>query len=257
MNEDGTDVKRITQIGRVYDAHYSPDGQKIIFSRPSGRNNYNDIWIMNADGSNMVNLTNTPDNIEAFPSFSPDGNKIVYTFGSPAGIEIYTSNADGSNRKPLTTRGYDLLPVWSPDGTRIAFTSLRGAQIRNGYQIWVVNADGTGLKSVTSNPFINEYPVWSPDSKQLAYSQYNPKPGEQWRVVVKNADGSGNERVVIGAIGNEPGNSTIVGGWKGNKLLIGGYKGNWDIYMINVDGTGLTQITTEQKDDTPSDWWSP
>jgi TolB protein len=257
MNEDGSDVKRITQIGRVYDAHYSPDGQKIIFSRPAGRNNYNDVWIMNADGSNMVNLTNTQDNVEAFPSFSPDGSKIVYTFASPAGVEIYTSNADASNRKPLTTGGYDLLPVWSPNSARIAFMSLRGAQIRNGYQIWVVNADGTGLKAVTSNPFFNEYPVWSPDSAQLAYSQYDPKSGQAWRVVVKNADGSGNERIVIGALGNEPGNSTIVGAWKGSKLLIGGYKGNWDIYTINVDGTGLTQITTDQKDDTPSDWWSP
>ena len=257
MNEDGTDVKQITNIGRVYDAHYSPDGTRIIFSRPSGANGYNDIWIMNADGTNMLNLTNTRDNIEAYPSFSPDGKKIVYTFASPAGVEIYTSNTDGSERKPVATQGYDLLPVWSPDGTRIAFTSLRGAQVRDGYQIWVMNADGSNLKAVTSNAYVNEYPVWSPDSKQLAYSQYTFVKGDAWRVVARNADGSGAERVVIGALGNEPGNSTIVGAWKGNKILIGGYKGNWDVYSVNADGTGLTPLTTDQKDDTPSDWYQP
>jgi Tol biopolymer transport system component len=254
MNEDGSDVKQITNIGRVYDAHYSPDGTKIIFSRPAGRNGYNDIWTMNADGSNMVNLTNTQDNIEAFPSYSPDGTRIAYTFASPAGVEIYVSNTDGSNRKPLTTGGYDLLPLWSPDGARVAFMSLRGAQVRGGYQIWVVNAAGTNLKQVTSNATANEYPVWSPDSSQLAYSQFA---GNGWRVVAKNADGSGAERVVIASIGNTPGNSTVVGAWKGNRILIGGYKGNWDVYMVNADGTNLAQLTTDEKDDTPSDWFVP
>ncbi len=251
MNEDGSDVKRLTTMGQVYDAHYSPDGSKIIFDHNL------DIYLMNADGSGIVNLTKTNDKVEAFPVWSPDASRIAFLFGWPGGFEIYLANADGSNAKPLTARNVDIEPAWSPDGSRIAFASIRGAQIRGGYQIWVINVDGTSLKPVTSNPFINRYPVWSPDGSQVAFSQYNPKPGEQWRVVVKNADGSGTERVVINAIGSEPGNSTIVAAWRGNRLLIGGYRGNWDVYYINVDGTGLTQLTTDPKDDTPSDWLAP
>ena len=53
------------------------------------------------------------------------------------------------------------------------------------------------------------------------------------------------------------GNSTVVGAWRGNRILIGGYKGNWDVYVVNADGSGLAQLTTDPKDDTPSDWYQP
>src|SRR5438270_10494329 len=88
----------------------------------------------------------------------------------------------------LTTGGYDLLPLWSPDGARVAFMSLRKAPARGAYQIWVVNADGTNLTQVTANATANEYPVWSPDSSQIAYSQFA---NTGWRVVKKSANGTG------------------------------------------------------------------
>lgn len=271
MNEDGSDVRRLTTIGKAYRGRYSPDGNKIVFDHNG------DLYLMNADGSGLTSLTNTVDKGELFPVWSPDGSKIAYVFAWWEGYEIYTVNADGSDPKPVTVRFLnpdgsdshlpyrpryvDIEPAWSPDGTRIAFASTRNGKVSDGFvdpflQIFVVNANGTGLHALTSNDFYNRTPIWSPDGTQIAFTQYNPVPGEQWKVMIMNADGSG-QRVVINAVGNDPGNSTIARAWIGNRLLIGGYRGNWDVYYINVDGTGLTAITNDPKDDTPTDWWLP
>jgi predicted small lipoprotein YifL len=75
MNEDGTNVKQLTTIGRCYSAHFSPDGKRIVFDHEA------DIYIMNADGSGVTNLTNSGDKIEAFPVFSSNGKRIAFLFG--------------------------------------------------------------------------------------------------------------------------------------------------------------------------------
>ncbi len=208
---------------------------------------------MNADGTGLKNITNTPDKIEAYPVFSPNGTKIAYLFGWPGGFEIYVANADGSNPNPLTTRNVDIEPAWSPDGKRIAFASAR-----NGFfQIWTINVDGTEMEQISSNLSRSRSPVWSPDGKQVAFSAYRPVPGEQWKVIVRNSNPSGAEHIVINGIGNDPGNSAVVAAWKRNRLLIGGYRGNWDVFFVNLDGSGLTPLTDDPRDDKPSDWCAP
>ncbi len=208
-----------------------------------------DIYIMNADGSGKRNLTNTPDKLEAFPVVSPDSNSIAYLFAWPGGFEIYTMNLDGSNQRPVTSGTVDLEPVWSPDGSRIAFSSLRDGTLN----IWIINRDGTGLRKVTSfgGERVALTPVFSPDGSRIAFSSLGV--GTAWEVWTVNVDGSSLQRVV-GTVGNSTANSTNIAAWEGDNLLIAGYEGNWDPYFVNLTTGALTRVHVSDLDDKPSDW---
>ncbi len=92
----------------------------------SNRSGHWDLWVMNADGSNPVNLTNTPDVDELYPKVSPDGTKIVFVCDEGKGDEkvrnLYVMEADGTKRMKIADNSRE--PCWSADGTKIAF--LRG-----------------------------------------------------------------------------------------------------------------------------------
>ncbi|MGD8819314.1 MAG: hypothetical protein PVF67_04340, partial [Anaerolineae bacterium] len=211
-----------------------------------------DIWMMGVDGSGQSNLTNTTDNIEAFPVVAPDGSRIAYLFGWPGGFEIYTMKLDGSDRKPITSRNFDWLPAWSPDSRKIAFSSVRSGS----FNIWVVNRDGSDLKQVTSfgGERVALSPVFAPDGKQIAFSTISAETA--WEIWVVNLDGS-NPHKVVGTVGNDPNNSTNIAAWRAGRFLIGGYQGRWDPYFVTVSGGDLVRVAASDKDDKPSDWWLP
>ena len=113
---------------------------------------------MDADGSNVVRLTDDPDD-DFSPDWSPDGTLIAFTSERDGNREIYVMNSDGSNQVRLTDDPEaDSGADWSPDGTRIAFTSERDGN----REIYVMDADGSNLIRVTDN-LINDYsPDWRP-----------------------------------------------------------------------------------------------
>ena len=246
MNEDGSGVKQLTTSGRCYDAHFTPNGKTIIYEHGD------DIWKMGVDGSGQVNLTDTTDNIEAFPVVAPDGSRVAYLFAWPGGFEIYTMKPDGSDRKPITSRNLDWMPAWSPNSQKIAFSSLRSGS----FNIWVVNRDGSDVKQVTSfgGERIAISPVFSPDGKQIAFSTISADTA--WEIWVVNLDGS-NPHKVVGTVGNDPNNSTNIAAWRAGKFLIAGYQGRWDPYFVTVPGGDLVRVPASDKDDKPSDWWLP
>ena len=130
---------------------------------------------MDTDGSNQTNLTNDPDR-DGFPSWSPDGKKIAFHSKRDGNYEIYTMDADGSNQTRITYNAgvvqpsedegrerfqpgsWDQYPSWSPDGTRIAFTSDRDGND----EIYIMNADGANQTRITSNPDVDASPSWGP-----------------------------------------------------------------------------------------------
>jgi Tol biopolymer transport system component len=246
MNEDGSNVKRLTQMSKCYAARFTPDGSTIFFEHDD------DIWKMNADGSGQTNLTNTTDNIEAFPVVAPDGSRIAYLFGWYGGFEIYTMKPDGSERTPITSREFDWLPAWSPNSKTIAFSSLRGG----GVNIWVVNRDGSDLRQVTQfgSDRVAISPVFAPDGKQIAFSTISA--GTAWEIWVVNLDGS-NPHKVVGTVGTDPNNSTNIVAWKRGKFLIGGYQGRWDPYFVAEGDGEPIRVAASEKDDKPTDWWLP
>jgi hypothetical protein len=211
-----------------------------------------DIWKMNADGSGQSNLSNSADKIEAFPVVAPDGSRVAYLFAWPGGFEIYSMKLDGSDAKPITSRSIDWMPTWSRDSKKIAFSSLRSGS----FNIWVVNRDGADLKQVTQfgGERIAITPVFSPDGKQIAFSTIAK--GTAWEIWVVNLDGS-NPHKVQGAVGSDQNNSANIVAWAKSKFLIAGWEGNWEPYFVPEKGGEPAKVVSGDKDDKPSDWWLP
>ena len=187
MNADGTNVRQITTLSLVsylFGMSWSPDGAKIAFEEN------HDIFTININGSNRVNLTNGQfKNYE--PSWSPDGLRIAFArFLDLYASSIHTMNADGSNVKQITVycQGYCGInsPDWSPDGGRIAFLSNPDSDSNDPSGILLVNPDGTNLQI---NPF-GFAPKWSPDGTKIVfyYGGYSNIPSQ---IRVMNRDGSG------------------------------------------------------------------
>ena len=165
--------------------NWSHDGTKIVFV--SQRDGDNEIFVMNADGSNQVQLTHNKTK-DITPAWSPDGTKIAFVSdrdhsfevnvkppsqdiepGSPEFLEramqskkihdIFVMNADGSN--PVNITRYpnnDFKPTWSPDGSRIAFISIRDGK----RELFSMNSDGTEVIPITNNDSMDENPDWGP-----------------------------------------------------------------------------------------------
>jgi Tol biopolymer transport system component len=111
------------------------------------------IFIINPDGSGLTRITNTGS--EHTPSFSPDGNKIVYgRSGIGVDAALFSVNADGSNSTLLRNGG--LSPVFSPDGQQIAFEDSPGVLS----EIFTIKVDGTGLTRLTNNTSLDQDPYW-------------------------------------------------------------------------------------------------
>ena len=179
--------------GSSYFGAWSPDGSKIAFE--SGAVNKIDTWVMNADGSNMINLTNKPGNYMG-AIWSPNGSKIAFEY-SKLGEKgnIYIINTDGSNMTNLTNSITDncYFPTWSPDGSKIAFES--GAV--NKIDIWVMNADGSNMINLTNKPGnylgpVRSGPTWSPDGSKIVF---NIVVGYNSNIWIMNADGSNQTRL--------------------------------------------------------------
>ena len=144
---------------------FSPDGQKIAFTS-TFPGNY-EIYVIDIDGSNLVNLTNTPTWYEEAPSWSPDGERITFGSSRDGNAEIYIMDADGSNTIRLTNdSASDWNPVWSPDGVKIAYTSSQDGHA----QIYVMNADGSNQVNISNNSESDSGPSWSTDGTKIAFS---------------------------------------------------------------------------------------
>jgi Tol biopolymer transport system component len=147
---------------------------------------------MNADGTAVTNVTNTPDFEEKQPTWSADGAKIAFYTTAHGLWQLYTINKDGTGATRLmTSSGNDYFPAWSPDGTKIAFTTDRDGNS----EIYVVNADGTNATRLTTNAATDLQPAWSPDGTQIAFTSDRADPGVQFDIWVMNADGSSPVRV--------------------------------------------------------------
>jgi Tol biopolymer transport system component len=140
-------------------------GGRIVFV--SYRDGDEEIYIMNADGSNQTRLTYSQYG-DTEPVLSPDGRHIVFVSQRAGGHRLFIMNSDGSDQRPLTdgksSDEYD--PYYSPEGQWIVFSTSRGGR----FDLWLIRPDGTGPTQLTSGPNGKNLPAWSPDGQWIAYN---------------------------------------------------------------------------------------
>jgi len=183
MQPDGTAQTRVTN-NAFYDETpvFSPDGSRIAFVstrdapiacpttfRNAACATYTDVYIMEADGSNIVRLTDAV-GFDLFPMFSPDGSKIAWVAQRDGNIDVWVMNADGTDQTRLTTDpNAQSQPSWSPDGTKIAFRNSPAATPDTVGDIWVMDADGSNPTQLTMSPKADLRPAWSPSGAKIVF----------------------------------------------------------------------------------------
>jgi hypothetical protein len=211
MNADGsgqTDLTNTKEPVINFEPAWSPDGSKVVFMRQGLTAGEQDIWTVNSNGTEPVDLTQSPGVNETSPEFSPDGTKIVYVSSGPDlccgahyNNDIWVMDANGSNQVPLTTTDsptQNIGPTWSPDGLEIAY-STNSTPSATDDGIHVMNANGTNQHRLLPGglPVSTNVLAWSPDGAKIAYEGGNAE-----SIYTMNADGSESLPLVEG--GFEP-----------------------------------------------------
>ncbi|HVL97633.1 MAG TPA: hypothetical protein VM266_17395 [Solirubrobacteraceae bacterium] len=245
MNADGSDQTGplTSQGSQSFMGDWSPDGTKLVFQ--SNRDGNFEVYVMNADGSNQVNLTNnatTGRNNDSQPAWSPDGTKIAFHSNRDGNSNIHVMDADGTNVVNLTadSPAQESAPRWSADGMRIAFQSNRDAFPRPSteapnFEIYRMNADGSDVKRLTfsdytgggtTSPFdvtgYDVFPAWSPDGTRIVFHSGR---APEYR---------------------DTGQAGVIG--------------QWEVYTIDAElgegagGAGVTRLTNRPGNDERCDW---
>jgi len=233
MSVDGSNVKLISNgDGRTTCSYFYPNGKRILYSsthlgyrqcppRPDFSKGYVwavyptfDIFTAKPDGSDLKQLTNTP-GYDAETTITLDGKKLVFTSMRDGDLDIYTMDADGKNVRRLTNElGYDGGPFWSYDGKQIVYRAHhpQTGQQKTDYtdllkqnlirpttlEIWVMNADGSNKRQVTSNGKANFGPYFFPDGKRIIFASNMDDPrGRNFDLYKINTDGTGLERITF------------------------------------------------------------
>jgi Tol biopolymer transport system component len=226
MNDDGSSVRQLTTDALdETQPRWSPDGQKLVFvSKKDGGeiattdHVTTDLFLMNADGSNVVHLTSTPRAGESMAAWSPDGKRLIYLrqdysdAGFKAGGGLFVINADGSGTSAFKLAGTQFgsgAAAWSPDGKKVAVTAFYNNHPPSFSQTVVVVADADGAHVVPLTPLntnlMFNYPAWSADGQKVIFTMVTS--AEEWSRV-----GGGEE---------------------------------YDIGTVNVDGSQFTNLTPE------------
>jgi Tol biopolymer transport system component len=210
MNPDGSELVNLTDAFGDWsddDPNWSPDGSKIAFASGRGGGDdhlfANNIFVMNADGSDQVQLTFEPDHLFSFqPSWSPDGTQLAFASDREGDWEIFTMDPDGSEQTNITGPNQTLAfddkkPDWSPDGTRIIFEGVRAGA----WEILTVDPDGTDEVNLTAEddpPWtnINGYASYRPDGSKIVYMSQVNDGSDDWDIWVMNPDGTEKENVL-------------------------------------------------------------
>lgn len=186
---DGSELRRLTDSpGYDTEATISPDGATIVFT--SVRNGDLDIYTMDADGGNVRQLT-TDEGYDGGAFFSPDGRQIVYRAYHPTDpaeledyrtllrdrlirpgkLDIWIMDADGSNKRRITSNGAaNFAPFFHPNGRQVIFSSNMDNPRGRNFDLYLINTDGTGLERVTAHPEFDGFPMFSPDGKRLVFA---------------------------------------------------------------------------------------
>lgn len=221
-----------------------------------------DVFSSLLDGTDVLNLTNTDGVEDIDPAWSPDGQRVAFASNRDGNYDIYTMAADGTDVRQATfTVGQDyggwvdywtsLEPTWSPDGTQLAFTGYRGGEV----EVIMAAVDATEetyVETMLTDPwdYLNSaQPDWSPDGATLLYTQYYDEwSTDIWRSGVDGADpinltGEAGEDVADTDPSWSTDGSRIT--WVSTREPDGSWGDETNVYVMQADGTGVVQATTD------------
>jgi TolB protein len=236
MKPDGAAASELFAPYGAADVSWSPNGKMVAFEGdPNGDGNI-EIFVMNVDGTNLQQLTDSPER-DYWPDWFPDGRQIAFTSLRSGVPNIYIMNADGSDQHALTDEVEfgSFEPDVAPNGKRVLFMRARQFEPPT---IWTIDTDGVNLTQLTQlGPYEDLDPQWSPNGKRIVFSSNR---SGTYEIVVMNADGTGVTQLTVspGADFNptfSPDGQQIAW-WK----LRGG---QGDVWVMNTDGSGQINIT--------------
>jgi Tol biopolymer transport system component len=179
MKANGTGRVDLTASDPLTDSDptWSPDGRKIAFSSDRDTSGRTQIYVMNANGSHVVRLTNDT-GFDSDPQWSPDGKHILFVSNVTGNLDIWSMRANGASPANLTAGNTsdDGAPSWSPDGAHIVFASGRPHPGSVGADLFIMDADGANVVAFnheTNGYSDGGYPAFSPDGTEIVFSANN------------------------------------------------------------------------------------
>jgi TolB protein len=251
MNPDGSEQVQVTNLAPtsvdLLAPSLSPNGQQIVFDYDSGDGP--DIYVINVDGSDLRQITS--DHGSLLPRWSPDGRRIIFTGTSKLGTGVLTTiAADGSGRRRvLTTDLWDSFEgIYTADGKHIVFASQMGGLIS---AVWIMDADGSHQRRLTSAALIGFPWSVSPDGKHiLLQSHQNSPPALDNGIFVMNLDGRGLKQLVkqeqfhhdLYPSYSPAGTQIMFLSDRLSSDIGADTYGTFDVFTMDADGTNLTDV---------------
>jgi TolB protein len=207
-----------------FEAAFTPDGRYVAFVQSRGNLN---LKLVIRDTKEDRDAVFDPGGGFAGmrrPSIAPDASRVIFSIPAANGQQIQSVSIAAQDRKSITSSGFNNWPVFSPDGSKIAFSSDRAGD----YDIWVMNADGSKPVALTKGPGSDMRPAWSPDGRRLAFTSNRDG---NYEIYVVGADGAGLRRITNSAERDD------YAAWHpdGKRLvLVCERDGRFDLYLVEV-----------------------
>jgi TolB protein len=233
---------------------------RIVFDSDRDAGFDGDVWTINPDGSDPLNLTADSDGDDFEGAWSPDGRRIVFVrdpdLDGPDDFELWLMRPDGSGKRRLTNNtAFDQEAAFSPDGRRIAFVrDSDGDAGPDDAEIWVMRSDGSCQRQLTDNSVFDGEPAWSPDGNRIAFHRgTDPSPDvtETVDVFDMRPDGRGVRRLT-----NAPGfDGSMNYSPNGRKLVFDSERdGDSDVWVMRRSGRHPVQLTGHDPAEDANDW---
>jgi TolB protein len=263
IGADGRHERRVTLPANAeYDQpDWSPDGSRIAFRRERGGDGA--IYTVRADGSGLTRISDpcrSSCEENYTPAFAPDGKAIVFaSFDERSTWSIVVAAQDGRKTRivslPRSRAAFDG-PQFSPDRKKIIFERINhsGSRPKGGRAIFLMNADGSGMKQVTPWKLLGgDNPDWSPNGKWILFHS-NVESKKQSQLYLIHSDGSGLKRLTHFKQGTIVTSSSFSPDGKWIVLGASGVGGNADLYVMRANGGGMRPLTRTRLWDSAPDW---